>query len=284
MAEPKVSLSLSAAERAHLAGLGVTADERGVLRSSGREVDPGIAAAMLAKARDPRTGRFSGGEGIRSGSFQRPYLAEGHQAQAAHGVGGVPFMERGAQPRPDAGDGLTAADAVKDDDPGEDDVAGGDIDGSGSSHQAAERARAEGLRAEEAADSEPSRDSSELVKALTDHGVMARALSPEDFRRGYLAAGHQAGSPAVTGHRAAVPVPAPHPAQARDFRRGWLAGGHQSPSPDDRPGNNPHPAGSTGAQVYGDAAAGYAQGRAADTAGHVAQTGGCESQPAPEER
>ena len=96
-----VRLSLSDAERDHLASLGVVADEHGFLRSaSGREIPAGVAASML-------TAHPQGS--IQPGDFQRGYLRDGHQAEHAQGIGGVPSTAQGAGSRPAAevGKGVT---------------------------------------------------------------------------------------------------------------------------------------------------------------------------------
>lgn len=107
-----MDLSLNAAEREHLAALGITPDERGTLRSaSGREVDPGVAVALLTKAAiNPadfqRTGPagpagpagsgtadrdMADGENLAKGlvpqRFHRPFLAAGHAAESPANTG-----------------------------------------------------------------------------------------------------------------------------------------------------------------------------------------------------
>lgn len=108
----------------------------------------------------------------------------------------------------------------------------------------------------------------------------AETLDPESFRRGYLDRGHATQSPATTGARGVVNLPASHPAEPQRFDRPWLAG-DALPSPDDGPANSPVLPGSPGAVVYARASADYETARAEDRAEHVGLTGHCDSFPAP---
>ena len=225
--ERTVILSLSDGERAHLAAMGVTADARGFLHSaSGRPVNAGVAAVMLSKDAPPEHAEH----GIRPGSFQRPYLREGHQAERAQGLGGVPFVQQGSLPRPD---------------PGPDDVAGTDVDGSG----------------------------------VGPPDEMAK-MTPEAFQRHYLVNGHAAESPANTGRRGTTAVPASDPAEPAGFDRGWIRPGHQEPPPDARPANNPLPPGSPGADAYRAAAGVYQANQGQARTEHVMPSGAITATPA----
>ena len=99
---------------------------------------------------------------------------------------------------------------------------------------------------------------------------LEKGMLPDRFMRAYLTAGHQADSPAVTGRRETAPMPEAAPAMPERFRRDWIVPRHEAEPPDDRPeGNNPHPAGTSGAQVYAAGAARYTANRAAERMEHV---------------
>jgi hypothetical protein len=108
--------------------------------------------------------------------------------------------------------------------------------------------------------------------------AMTKGMVPSRFMRGYLAAGHQADSPGTTGHYGVSAAPSmgmqpggePHVVMPERFTRGWIVPGHEAEPPDDQPeGNNPHPAGTSGAQVYATAADRYTANRAAERIDHV---------------
>jgi hypothetical protein len=184
-------------------------DEAGFLRSaSGREVSAGTAVSLL---KDGDADHPIGPSGFRRGP-----LTEGHQAlsTAPAGIVDGPAQARVARTGPagpvgPAGSGTadrSMADAEDDD--GTRLVPGDDDDDSG--------------------------------VGLPD-GEMAKGLVPQQFMRGYLAAGHQANSPAVTGRQGTTAIPSSDPIEHRDFTGGYLTAGHADPSPDDAPGaNNPH--------------------------------------------
>ena len=90
-------------------------------------------------------------------------------------------------------------------------------------------------------------------------GVTAKAgLVPSRFHRPYLAAGHQADSPANTGRRGVTVIPETAAAEPQDYTRGWIRPGHQAEPPADDPGgNNPHPPGSLARTVHDTAAGRY---------------------------
>ena len=237
--ERRVILSLSDGETAHLAAMGVTADSRGFLHSaSGRPVDAGVAVEMLSKDAPPQHAEH----GIHPGRFQRPYLREGHQAERAQGLGGVPFAQQGSRPRPDQG-------------PGENDVAGFDIDGS------------------------------------SDGGPdgMAKGLVPDRFMRPYLTAGHAANSPGATGHYGVSPAPHmdgvpggdAHVAEPQAFTRGPLQAGHEDDAPQNDPGgNSPHPGGTPAGEVYRTAAGQYGANQRQARTEHVMPSQAIVSTPA----
>ncbi|HUY45615.1 MAG TPA: hypothetical protein VMV92_07795, partial [Streptosporangiaceae bacterium] len=81
-------------------------------------------------------------------------------------------------------------------------------------------------------------------------------LVPQRFHRPYLAAGHEADSPANTGRRGTTVVPeTARAAEPQDYQRGWIQPGHQDEPPDDDPGgNNPHEPGTPTADVLATAA------------------------------
>jgi hypothetical protein len=86
-------LSLNDAQREQLAGQGVVQDPDGSFHSgSGRPVEAGVAATMLAKA------------GITPGQFHRGYIAPGHQAEHAAGIGGIPQVDRSGSAPAEPGD------------------------------------------------------------------------------------------------------------------------------------------------------------------------------------
>ncbi len=226
-----MNLSLNDAEREHLSALGVGQAPDGTLRSaSGREVSAATAVALLQKAAVSQQAE----RGIRPGDFRRGYLTEGHQAQHAQGIGGVPSVQQGALPRPDLDDS--------------DGAAGDDIDGSGNDGP------------------------DDLAK-----------MTPQAFRRHYLAAGHAAESPAITGRRGTTAVPeTSHQAEPQHFGRGYLAEGHASPSPaSDFAGNNPHAPGTPAAEVLATAAGNFGQIGARSRSQRLTPSGFTVSEPAP---
>jgi hypothetical protein len=96
-------------------------------------------------------------------------------------------------------------------------------------------------------------------------------MTPDAFRRHYLAAGHAAESPANTGARATTVIPetASH-AEPQDFRRGPLQAGHEADPPGSDPaGNNPCPPGASAPEVYAAAERRWAANIAAAAAEHV---------------
>ena len=130
-------------------------------------------------------------------------------------------------------------------------------------------------------------------------------VDPGDFRRGYIAAGHAADSPA--NRRLAAPVPpegggrsaslcttpddgddvaadgdeVEKVIEAQQFARGPLIQGHEAPSPGDLPGNNRVPAVTgSGAEMYAQAAEAYNANARQARADQVMPSQACTSQPA----
>lgn len=109
--------------------------------------------------------------------------------------------------------------------------------------------------------------------------ALGKGMDPGRFHRGYLTPGHQADSPAVTGHQTPAPMPESRPAEPQDFTRSFLRAGHQKPSPDDGV-NNLVPPGSDGRTLYDSASAAYNANRERSTNDHVECTGTVSSRPA----
>jgi len=174
-----MDLSLTDADRAHLASLGVTEDPSGALRSaSGREVDAGTAVALLQKA------------AISPAGFQRGYISEGHAAEspASWTVGIPPGLggDRGRVARtgpagPVGEPGSGTADR---------DMAGGP-DEAAKAGLVPQRYMRPYLTADHQADSPANTGHQNVVPMPEPHPA-----EPQDFQRGWLSAGHQAEPPA----------------------------------------------------------------------------------------
>lgn len=257
-----VRLSLSPAEREHLAAQGVVADERGVLRTaSGAEVAPGIAAAVLAKsavAGYPDV-TVTPGRVPDPARFDRPYLREGHAAENATAWtvnvpprGAVGVIEREGAESVDVGKKARGKRARRE-------------------QREARRAKS-GREAEQAAFDAGPRTHTETVKAI----------DPGEFQRGFLAYGHHAQSSAVTGIRAAASLPPSNAGvlEPQHVDRAWLQQGHQEPSPGDQGDNNPVPPGGPGWAVYAAGEAAYRDNQAAVATHHVQQSAAISSEPA----
>jgi hypothetical protein len=115
-------------------------------------------------------------------------------------------------------------------------------------------------------------------------------MVPSQFHRPYIAAGHAADSPAVTGHYSVVPAPSmdvrpggePHVAEPESFTRGPIHAGHEADPPANDPGgNNPYPAGVSAEMVYEAASARYAANRSAEQATHLMPSQHITATPAP---
>jgi len=211
MTASSVGLSLTSAQREHLASMGVSVTANGLRSASGAPVSVGLAVAMLAKGPGPSH------EGVRAGDFQRGYLTAGHQAQHAQGIGGAPFLAQGAGARPDASDGLSRSDVedVPASGPGADEDESGD--------------------AVKAVVPDPgdfrrrylTRDHQASSPAITgtpnaSHIPGRHPAEPQDFGRGYLMAGHAAPSP---GDRPANNPHAPGSPAAQVYESGAAAYG-----------------------------------------------------------
>ena len=117
-------------------------------------------------------------------------------------------------------------------------------------------------------------------RSMTTADAAKGSVMPGRFQRGYLTGGHEANSPAVTGHQAVVPMPMSDPAEPSQFARGALCAEHERVSPGDAGPSNPVPPGSPGSVLYGNAAAGYNHNREQHSADHSAMTGMIASRPA----
>jgi hypothetical protein len=161
-----VDLSLNAAEREHLAALGVSPDAQGVLRSAGgREVSAATAVALLAKSA----------------------AAQGRMARP--GPAGPPGP---------VGSGTADRTMAADED--EDLVPGGDEDGEGvgppdggdlSKGLVPSRFMRPYLSASHAADSPANTG----MRGTTAVPETSRDIEPQDYRHGWLQPGHQDASP-----------------------------------------------------------------------------------------
>ena len=137
-------------------------------------------------------------------------------------------------------------------------------------------------------------------------GPALKEISPGDFQRGYITAGHSADSPA--NRKIAQPVPpegggrssslctTPDPddegpadggevekvVTPEDFARGPLIQGHALPSPGDLADNNSvAPVTGSGTETYRHAAEAYNANVARERAQHVSPSRACEARPAP---
>ena len=185
-----MNLSLTEAERVHLAALGVAAGSDGTLRSaSGRPVDAGTAVVLLSKA------------AISPADFRRAPLLDGHAAHSAAqwttGSPGQALMARPGPAGPAGAAGSGTADRDMGDDEGLDLVAGNDIDGSGVGppDEVAKMTPAAFRRHYLAAGHSAESLANTGMRATTAVSDSAPA-EPQDFRRGWLQPGHQDADPA----------------------------------------------------------------------------------------
>lgn len=265
-----VNVVLTPGELAHLRALGVVPAAGGGLRSgSGAPVSAGTALALLEKAVAGYPDvQVTPGTVPDPAAFNRPHLRDGHAAQNAtdwtvntppHGaVGVIGERERERAGAAEASDSGAAEKKAH---------------GKRARREQREARRAKsGREAEEAAHDAGPRTHVETVKAV----------APADFTRGYLAAGHQVQSPAVTGVRGTVGLP---PSNVGVFEpqvvdRPWLQQGHQTPSPGDEPDNNPNPPDATSYDVYASARRAYEENRRDTATAHVEETGSLTAVPA----
>jgi len=208
---------------------------------------------------------------ISPGEFQRPYLGEGHAAQSPSSwTAGIPDSLGG-----DRGRVARTGPAGPAGPPG-----------SGTGDRTMAVSSRVGVQAREDAEAAPDGDD-----WLDEHGTgigtgedgpARKGMVPASFHRPYLAPGHQSDSPANTGLRGTTAVPeTARDAEPQDFTRGWIRSGHQAEPPDDRPPNNPHPAGTPGAAVYRSAAGAYEANQAGVRTEHVMPSQAARSEPAP---
>ena len=238
-----MNLSLTEAERAHLAALGVAAGADGTLRAtSGAAVDAGTAVALLSKA------------SVSPSDFTRGPLLDGHAAASAGqwtiGAPGDGHVARTGPAGPPGPIGSGTADRGMSTDGDDGLVPGSDEDGEGvGPPDLAKMTPAAFRRHYLAAGHQSDSPANTGRRGMTAVPETASEAEPQGFTRGPLQAGHEADPP---GNDPAGNNPHPGGTPAREVygtaagryeaNRGLDRTDHMLPSTSMRAGSEPQPA------------------------------------------